>query len=128
MRSVLELMPDLVICGEAEDGPSAMKAIHALEPDLAVVDLSLKKGNGFDLIKQLQHRFPKVGILVFSMHDEVSFVERAFHAGARGYLTKDEGAETLIPAIRQVLSGKPFLSAAMTARMGPSLPAFWPVR
>lgn len=104
---------DIVVCGEADNGPAALQKILELKPDVAVVDLSLKGSNGLELIKQLRQQLPRVKLLVFSMRAESIFAERALRAGANGYLTKEEGPEKAIEAIRTVMRGKRYLSRRM---------------
>lgn len=94
-----------------------MKAIETLKPNLAIVDISLKSGSGLDLIKSLQQRFPKLPILVLSMHDESLYAERVLRAGARGYITKQEATEKLITAIRRVLDGEIYLNEKVTSKI-----------
>jgi DNA-binding NarL/FixJ family response regulator len=105
---------DMVVCGEAEDGPSALKAIAACRPDLAIVDISLSSASGLDVTKDIKIQFPGIRVLVLSMHEELLFAERALRAGASGYIMKVEAPKTLIEAIRRVLGGKIFLSEKMT--------------
>jgi DNA-binding NarL/FixJ family response regulator len=105
---------DMVVCGEAHDGPSALKAIAACKPDLAIVDISLSSASGLDVTKDIKIQFPETRVLVLSMHEELLFAERALRAGASGYIMKVEAPKTLIEAIRRVLGGKIFLSDKMT--------------
>ncbi len=79
-------------------------------PDIAIVDLTLKHGSGLDLISQLRDECPRVRILVVSMHDQAQWIVRALRAGAHGYVTKDEGPDQLINALRETLQGRRFLS------------------
>ena len=102
--------PDLVVCGEAEDEAGALKVVYAEKPDIVIVDLSLKSGNGIDLIKGIRNESPSTPILVLSMHDESHYVERALRAGAWGYLTKQEASSKVLTAIRQLLRGQVYLS------------------
>src|SRR3954466_15269513 len=81
---------DLVLCGEAEDETSAMEAVKALMPDIAIVDLTLKDRGGADLIKKLGKAHPDLKMIVFSMHDEWLHAERSLQSGARGYVMKHE--------------------------------------
>lgn len=122
VRALLEMDGSLAVCGEAEGIAGAARKIRALQPNLVVVDLSLRDGDGIDLISQLRWECPALKFLVFSMHDELAYVQRAFRAGAHGYLTKDEGTEKMIEAVQQVLAGKRFLSESMTDLIGGSLP------
>jgi DNA-binding NarL/FixJ family response regulator len=109
--------PDLEVCGEAGDMAEALKQIDATSPDLAIIDLSLAGGSGLDLIERIRSRNKDILMLVASMHDETLYAERVLAAGARGYINKQEAQERIIHAIRQVLSGKVYLSQQMTDRL-----------
>ena len=101
---------DLTVCGQDENGPSALAAIAASPPDLVIVDLNLNNSSGLELIKALKESHAGVPILVLSMHDESQYAARAFRAGAHGYVNKRETAQKVIEAIRRVLDGKLYLS------------------
>jgi DNA-binding NarL/FixJ family response regulator len=105
------------ICGEAGNAAEAMDVIRRLHPDLAIVDLSLPGANGIELIKNIRAEFPKLTILVLSMHDESLYAVRALRAGAQGYVMKHEAMANVIQAIQEVLSGRPYLSPAMAAQV-----------
>jgi len=107
----------LVICGEAEDGPTALNAIFYEKPDIAIVDLSLKGMDGIELIKQIKARYPKLPVLVLSMLDEQMYAERVLRAGAKGYVMKQEGTEKLVTAIRRVLKGEVSISQDLSEKM-----------
>ena len=109
--------PDLEVCGEAADAGEALRLVDETRPDVAVVDLSLKSGDGLDLIKRIKDRDDRVRMLVWSMHSESLYAERALRAGAMGYVNKDQATGTIIEAIRRVLEGKVWLSEAMSERM-----------
>jgi len=109
--------PDLEVCGEAEDGHAALAAITKSRPDIAVVDISLKGYNGIELIKDIKIQSPQVQVLVLSMHDESLYAERVLRAGARGYVTKEEAPQTVLMAIRRILSGDIYLSEKMSSKM-----------
>ncbi|HEV8379674.1 MAG TPA: response regulator transcription factor [Tepidisphaeraceae bacterium] len=106
---------DLVVCGEAEDSHQARKAVADLQPDIAIVDITLKDTYGIELIKEFKDRYPKLPMLVLSMHDEALYGERALRAGARGYLTKQEATKKVVDAIRKVLAGEIYTSEKMAA-------------
>jgi DNA-binding NarL/FixJ family response regulator len=105
--------PDLQVCGEAEDVPSALALLASVRPDLAIIDISLKKGNGIDLIASIKERLPTTRILVWSMYTEKLYAERALRAGAQGYLHKGRATSQLLDAIRAVLAGKVYVSEAL---------------
>lgn len=106
----IALQPDLEVCGEAEDVPSALAQLASTQPDLAIIDISLKKGNGIDLIGSIKERHPSTRILVWSMYKENLYAERALRAGAQGYLHKGRATSQLLDAIRAVLAGKVYVS------------------
>jgi DNA-binding NarL/FixJ family response regulator len=108
---------DMVICGHAEDVPEAMRAIKKLKPDAVVTDITLKETNGLELIKDIKAQCPNTPVLTLSMHDESYYAERTLQAGAKGYITKQEAPGKVITAIREILNGKVYLSAIMTAKM-----------
>jgi len=118
LKGLISQAPDLVVCGEAETIFDTLKAIEQLKPDVAVIDISLNKGeSGVDLIKDIRIRHPNLPVLTLSMYDEAIYAERVLRAGGRGYVTKDEAAEHVLQAIRQVLKGQIFLSERMSAKM-----------
>lgn len=108
---------DLEVVGEAEDSVAAMEQLQAVNPDLVIVDLSLKNGHGLELIPQIKAKYGRVKMLVSSMHDESLFAERVLRAGASGYISKQESPAELIQAIRQVLRGDIYLSSRMSNRL-----------
>jgi DNA-binding NarL/FixJ family response regulator len=91
--------------------------MESLKPDLAIVDITLRDTSGIELIKDIKIRFPKLPVLVLSMHDESFYAERALRAGARGYVMKEEASEKVMTAIRRVLAGEVYLSESVAARM-----------
>jgi DNA-binding NarL/FixJ family response regulator len=109
--------PDLEVCGEASDTTDALRLVAEILPDAVVVDISLKTGNGIDLIKRIKDRNNHVRILVWSMHSESLYAERALRAGALGYINKDQATNTIVEAIRRVLEGKVYLNEVMVQRM-----------
>jgi DNA-binding NarL/FixJ family response regulator len=118
LEHLLAREEDLVICGFAEDAESGMKTIDEVQPDLAIVDISLKAGkSGLELTKLIHAQYPALPVLILSMHDESLYAERVIRSGARGYVMKHEMTSTIVNAIRQVMSGKIFLSEKMTSRL-----------
>ncbi|AGW94345.1 MULTISPECIES: response regulator [Cupriavidus] len=120
LTHLLNQHEDLHVCCAAASAEEAMAAV-ACQPDLAIVDLSLHSNSGLDLVKTLRQHYPTLAILVLSMHDETLFAERALRAGANGYLMKLEATEHILNAIREVLAGNIYLSAAMHERLARAL-------
>ncbi len=117
LAELIEHEPDLEVCGTAAEVSEAMHQIESVHPDVAVVDISLKGGNGIELIEQTKARHTDVKILVSSMYDESLFAERALRAGAMGFINKQEPPDELLSALRQVISGQVYLSARMANRL-----------
>jgi two-component system, NarL family, response regulator FusR len=113
MAQFLNLQENLWLCCQASNVREALEAMAACRHDLAIVDISLDGDSGLGLIKTLRQRYPKLAILALSMHDEAVFAERAVRAGANGYLMKQEGTRAILQAVREVLAGNLYLSAAM---------------
>ena len=105
------------VSAEAGTVGEALEALERASPDIALVDISLVGQNGLDLVHTIKSTFPQVLVLIISMHDEVVYAERALKAGARGYVMKQEAASVMLDAIKTVLSGKIYVSAAMRDRL-----------
>lgn len=115
-RGLAELIasePDLEVWGQAASGEEALQLLARNQPDLMVVDISLKGINGLELIKRVRLQFPEILVLVSSMHDESLFGERALLAGASGYINKEEATDRVLDAIRQILDGRIYMSQTM---------------
>jgi DNA-binding NarL/FixJ family response regulator len=117
MRLLIEHEGDLEVCCEAGDEATAIRLFRRQRPDLVVIDLSLKQGEGMELIKRIRLVDPEARVLVYSMHDENLYGERALRAGARGYVSKQQNARTILQAIRRVLSGAMHFSGDLTQRL-----------
>jgi DNA-binding NarL/FixJ family response regulator len=105
------------VCGEAGTAAEALTTLDKEVPDIALVDISLVGKSGLDLVKTLKAAHPEMLILIISMHDEIVYAKRALKAGARGYVMKQEAASVMLAAIKTVLSGKIYVSAAMRDRL-----------
>jgi len=101
---------DLAVCGGVSATPTALEAVVELKPDLVVTDITLKSGNGLEMIKIIAAQFGHLPVLVLTQHDEGLYAEIALRSGAMGYIMKDEPIEKVLAAIRRVLSGKIYLS------------------
>lgn len=119
MIQLINQEEDLAVVGEADCAENGMRAIEDLQPDLAIVDLSLegKDVSGLDLIRSVHGRHPRIPILVLSMHDENLYAERALRSGAKGYLMKQEPAQKVITAIQKLLAGEIYVSKKMNAQI-----------
>jgi len=117
LHALIDREPDLLVCGEAADAPTALAQIQTSRADLVIMDISLKSSHGLELLKDLRAAHPHVPVLILSMHDESLYAERTIRAGAMGYITKQEATRNILFAIRKILGGEVYLSERMAARM-----------
>ena len=109
---------DMEVCCDAEDVGDAMAKLELEhQPDIVLVDLSLKTLSGLELIKSIHILIPVLPVLVVSMHDETVYAERALRSGARGYVMKHEAGQVMLLAIREVLKGNFYLSEQMRTKL-----------
>lgn len=112
---------DLQMCGAAGSMQEALQHLSSAEPqaqpDLLIVDLSLKDGLGLDLIRTVKERYPRIRMLVVSAYDENLYAERALRNGASGYVNKQECESALLLAIRTVLAGRRYVSEQVLQRL-----------
>lgn len=107
----------MTICGECDNIREAMQNIQTLQPDIVIMDLTLRGSSGLELLKDLKAQNIPVSVLVLSMHDEDLYAERALRAGAKGYITKNEASTEVINAIRAVASGEIYASRDLTMKL-----------
>jgi DNA-binding NarL/FixJ family response regulator len=117
LRRVMENEDDLTVCGEAETVRDARIAIKDLAPDVMVADISLKQGDGIELVRDVRAHHPQLPILVLSMHDETIYAERMLAAGANGYIMKQAASEQFLVALWRVLDGGIYVSEAVGNNM-----------
>jgi DNA-binding NarL/FixJ family response regulator len=110
LRRLIEQEEELSVCGEAETTREAKTAIRELKPDVVIVDISLKQGDGIELVKDARAHHPQLPILVLSMHDETIYAERMLSAGANGYIMKQAASDQFLVALRRVLDGGIYVS------------------
>lgn len=113
LRRLLEQAGDITVAGEARDGSEALRQLAMRPWDLIVLDMSMPGRDGVGLIRQIKADFPKVPILVLTMHGEQQYAVQAIKAGAAGYLTKDSAADELVQAVRKVAAGGRYLSRSL---------------
>jgi DNA-binding NarL/FixJ family response regulator len=108
LRKVLE--PEVELVGTVADGRALMKAAAKLEPDIIIVDISMPLLNGLDAAREIKKDFPRVKIIVLTMHTDIEFAEEAFRAGASAYLVKRCAAEELVTAVHEVQRGGRYIT------------------
>lgn len=116
-KQIFSETEDLVVAGEADDGAEALQLARQKEWDVFLLDVTMPNRNGIDTLKQLKKEFPRLPVLILSMHPEEQYAVRAIKAGASGYLTKQSAPEQLVTAIRQVARGKKYVSPAVAEQL-----------
>ncbi|HON16507.1 MAG TPA: response regulator transcription factor [Spirochaetota bacterium] len=117
LSMLISQLDDISICSEAESGEAALEFLKKEKPDLIIVDISLQDMNGLDLIKYIKKIDSEIPILVLSVFDETFYAERAFAAGAMGYIMKQEASEVIVKAIKTVLSKQLYASETIKNRL-----------
>ncbi len=117
LRQILSDTADLTVAGEAENGVQAVQMVRAGEWDVVLMDVSMPDRNGIDALKLIKKEFPRLPVLILSMYPEEQYAIRALKAGAAGYLTKQSAPELLVTAIRQVASGKKYVSPSLAEEL-----------
>lgn len=106
-----------VVCGEASAATDAMIQIRDLRPDLVIVDIGLPGASGIELTKTIRAEFPRIPVLILSMHEEALYATRALRAGAMGYIVKQDAIDNIVVALNEVLNGGRYLSPVIAAQM-----------
>ncbi len=110
LRRLIEVEPDLAVCGDVATESQARQAIRDLNPDVVIVDLLLQDGDGMELVRDVSAHHPELPMLVLSMHDEAIYAQRLIAEGAAGYIMKQEASDQLLNALRTVLRGQRYVS------------------
>lgn len=114
IKNVLGKSPLYKVVGEAVDGEDALEKVEKLKPDVLLLDISMPKISGLEIISQVHRRCPETKILIVTLHKANAYIMKALKAGVRGYLSKENTAEDLLPALRKVIDGKVYLSSAVS--------------
>ncbi|HSD37211.1 MAG TPA: response regulator transcription factor [Rhodocyclaceae bacterium] len=117
LRRIIEGTPDMLVAAEATNGHEVISHVRKGDLDLVLLDLSMPGKSGVPLIKQIKEEFPKLPVLVLTMHQEDQYAVRSIQAGASGYLTKESAGTELVTAIRRVASGRLFISPEVAEQL-----------
>ncbi|NOX53007.1 MAG: response regulator transcription factor [Planctomycetes bacterium] len=115
LRALLEKMGDVTVVAEAADGREALQQIKNVQPDIAMLDISMPSLNGLEVARQVTEDAPLVRVLILSMHSSEQYVVRALQAGAAGYLLKDADIEELERAVRSIARGQTYLDSRVAS-------------
>src|SRR5579864_5817184 len=114
---LIDSKDEFVVCGEASTATDAMVLIGELNPDLVIVDIGLPGTSGIELTKTIRAEFPKLPVLILSMHEEALYATRALRAGAMGYIVKQDAIDNITPALREALDGRQYLSPVIATQL-----------
>ncbi len=114
VKAVIESQRSWELCGEADNGRTAVELARKHKPEIAVLDITMPELNGLDVTRQIKIASPKTKVLILTMHDSEALADEVLLAGARGYLLKSDAAELLPKAIETLVAGKNFLTPKMT--------------
>jgi DNA-binding NarL/FixJ family response regulator len=117
LKKILKDAPDIQVSGEARDGQQIFEILKKEPIDVVVLDISLPGKSGLELLKDIKQDYPRVPVLILSMHPEDRFAVRALKAGAAGYVTKESAAQVLVQAIRKVVQGRKYISATLAEKL-----------
>lgn len=119
LRNLLAAEPDFEIVGTAASGLAALKLILEFKPDVALIDISMPELNGIVLARRLAEEAPSVRVMVLTLHEDRAYLKQALDAGVRGYLLKRTASESLVQAVRAVVTGGLYVDPAMANRVLP---------
>jgi DNA-binding NarL/FixJ family response regulator len=117
LATLIGAEPDMEVCGQAQDAAAGLREIMKLQPDLVIVDISLKGNSGLELVKSIKAFSSKIQIVVLSMHHESIYALRVLKAGARAYVMKQDDAQKVLEAIRRIRNGDLFVSENVANQM-----------
>jgi DNA-binding NarL/FixJ family response regulator len=117
LRALLDAEPDMTVVGEAGNGRDALRSIEGLEPDVALLDISMPELGGIEAAEIVHERCPNVRIIMLSAHSDVESVYRALRAGAVGYLPKFSAGTEVAQAVRTVHGGSRYLGPSIAEVM-----------
>jgi two-component system invasion response regulator UvrY len=117
LKKILKEASDIKVVSEAENADQVFEQVKANDLDVVVLDISFPGKSGLEILKDLKEEYPKLPVLILSMHPEDRFATRSFKAGAAGYITKDCAAEELIHAIRKVVESRKYVSSSLAEKL-----------
>jgi two-component system invasion response regulator UvrY len=121
LKTMLSSDPEVRVVGEARDGDEALKLMHDVDWDVAVLDYSMPGKGGVDLLSQVKHDYPDRPVLILSIYPEDPHGMRALKAGAAGYITKESAGDELTAAVKKVMSGGRYVSASLAEKLAARL-------
>lgn len=115
IKNILRKQPEYTLVGEARDGVEALEKVESLKPDILLLDITMPKKTGLEILEQIQRVSHKTKILIISVHKTDAYVMRALKAGVKGYLNKENAADDLLPALRKITAGQVYLTSEVSS-------------
>jgi DNA-binding NarL/FixJ family response regulator len=115
IKNILRKQPDFEVVGEAANGEETLKRVGELKPDILLLDLTMPKKSGLEILDQITRVSRHTKVVVISVHKADAYVRQALKAGVRGYLNKENAADDLLPALRKITAGQVYLSAQISS-------------
>lgn len=125
MKRIIDEIPETQVVGEASDGQEAIELVKRLEPDLAILDISIPKLSGIEVCREIRRLFPNVKILMLTMHKDREYLYQAISAGAQGYLLKEDSDEELFAAIGTIRRGAIYVTKALAGAVSTDISALF---
>ena len=117
LAHLIDKADDMKVCGQTDNIRDALALIRETQPNIAIIDITLRGSSGLELLKDLRAQGIDLPTLILSMHDESVYAERALRAGAKGYVTKNEASTAVLQAIRQIVKGEIYFNPRFMSRM-----------
>ena len=117
LKQIVADTPDMVVAGEAADGPQVLELVRKDDWDVVVLDIAMPGRGGVDILRQLKNEKPGLPVLILSMYPEEQYAVRCLRAGASGYLTKESAPDELVTAVQKVVSGGKYVSSLLAERL-----------
>jgi two-component system invasion response regulator UvrY len=121
LKKILKGQPDMVLAGEAGNAQELFEQLKKLNVDIVLLDISMPGESGLEALKELRQIYPKIPVLILSVHPEQRFAVRALKGGASGYITKESAVEELVHAIRRIVGGGKYVSLALAEQLASDL-------
>jgi len=114
IKNILRNQKAYEVVAEAADGEEALAKVKEFKPDILLLDISMPKISGLEVITRIHHFSPKTKVIIITVHKASAYITKALKAGVKGYLHKENAAEDLLPTLRKVVDGKVYLSSAVS--------------
>jgi DNA-binding NarL/FixJ family response regulator len=115
IKNILRNHPDYEVIAEAKDGEEVSSKVEEYKPDVLLLDISMPKISGLDVLEQLHYISPQTKVLIITVHKANAYIIKAFKAGAKGYLRKESAGQELLPALAQIVAGQMYLTPSVSA-------------